>query len=297
MLYHQISGDVITKNLEVLYKGQKNNKGWDITEYAKYENHTKSMDRTIGVDNQFRKLWAAAIIGPLWQLERTYIVWADAPSGCENDKRGPAHLRVCLDNHSKAVFYPYFISRTREGSAHQALVQGPPGHEHLSEYGLTLKDIVVASVEHYKEFKFGTFDFQQKDAFLKWTAPDAAQNGGDYRGLLTIPICRNPGGEAIAAVDLKEGINYPCMCGMYNWHDGYSPNLDETEQFLNVTTYGESGDMKRRCDHKQNCKENHDIDWDFGKIKHPWKRCEYDSKRPTSCEHPNHDGVHENKNC
>lgn len=297
MVYHQMSEETISHNLELLYKGQKDSKDWNIVEYARAGNYT-AVDRTIKTDIHFRKLWAAGIIGALWHLERTYIVWSDAPDGCASDTRGPAHLKVCLDDYPKAVFYSYFIERVRETTAHQALVQGPPGNKLLQEYGLTLKDVVEASVEHYKKFKFDNFDFNQKDAFNQWASPDMITKGGNYRGLFTSPVCRNPGGEAISSVNLEKGRNYPCMCGEYSWDTGpSSPANDETEGFLRATSLGNSEDMKRRCDHKQNCKENHDITWGFTKIKHPWVHCGHDKNRPRSCDHPNHNGVDQNENC
>jgi len=254
----------------------------------------------------------ALYLGLVWRMERTYIVMADAPDGCEGDDRGPDHLKVCLDEYQDFVFYIYFIPRVREGIMHQAYVRGPPGYFNIARDGidLTLRDVVAASVNNYMNNKRGsretaymnTVDELQSVDARDWYSTDAG--GGLYAGLFRIPVCRNPDGGAISSINKKESRNYPCMCGENNWLDGkplWDQAKDETDVFLGQTGLQMSGDWADRCD--KQCNKDHKqfrnlvgtVGCGSG-LTHPFDKCHTSQHTVKGCENGSENG-HNQVNC
>lgn len=251
--------------------------------------------------NQMRNTWFATYLGIIWRLERTYIVMADAESSCAADDRGPQHLKICLNDYPRNVFYIYFIPKVREGTPGTALVRGPPGHLNIAnEQGihLTLDDVVESSVFAYTH-KMKDSSGSQDDATSYDQYFEEPGKGGRYRGLFSIPICRNPDGGAISSINHQKSKNYPCMCGENPWNDkdNWDYSRDETQQFLIDTGLVASGDWQKHCDH--HCKKDHKTDFDFGDVKttdhmhHPFDKCKTEGHKVKGVENDESDGSHE----
>ncbi|CAN9246248.1 unnamed protein product [Alternaria alternata] len=81
------------------------------------------------------------------------------------------------------------------------------------------------------------------------------KNLGKVPGGFNLPICVNPGGEAISSDWDKRARNYPCMCGNFGWNDGtWTYQADETETFLVHTGLMYSEDWERFCHRNGECK-------------------------------------------
>ena len=258
-------------------------------DYIKGEIHDNTYN------NKMQNYWFALYLGIIWRAERTYIVMADAKSGCSADRRGPQHLKICLKQYPDKSFYIYFVPRVREGTLHQALVRGPPGHLNIiKESGITvtLDDVVEASVQSYMNNKRQDTKLTDRNdletvQYDQWFGKKAV--GGPYAGLFSIPVCRNPDGGPISSVNRETSRNYPCMCGENPWHDkkNWDYGRDETPAFLEATGLVLSGDWEKFCDAR--CKKAHKHDYDFkgphdSGMKHPFDTCDTTRHVNTGCE-------------
>ncbi|RYO48580.1 hypothetical protein AA0116_g12338 [Alternaria tenuissima] len=89
-----------------------------------------------------------------------------------------------------------------------------------------------------------------RSAIERW-----GKNLGKVPGGFSLPICVNPGGEAISSDWDKEARNYPCMCGNFGWNDGtWTYQADETLDFLVHSGLMFSEDWERFCHRNGECK-------------------------------------------
>lgn len=190
----------------------------DIVQSGLYANTTSL---TPEFETQLRYLWTASAIGTMWSTENNYIVASDvSDGGCKADSRGHPSLKACLDEYPDKVFYTFFKTNARGGIYDRALMRGPPGHKRLKEAtNFTITDVVRSSMTTFEQFRnkdsgslMGATGFQT----LFGNASAMGNGGGPARGLFNLPICYTPGGEAITSINTKEGLNYPCMCSMFN---------------------------------------------------------------------------------
>ncbi|KAJ8111949.1 hypothetical protein OPT61_g5574 [Boeremia exigua] len=246
----------------------------------------------------------------LFKDDLAYIVLAENRGGCENERtkwvRGPHEYLVCLLEHPGLGFWLYSIDWAKEDDDwhdDQAHVRGPTGFWRLDGdskyYGITLENIARSSLWAYET------DLVEKkgkkiDVDLIGIDPSArlSSDKDRMRGVFTVPICFNPGGESISGVLDEKGQNYPCICGPSNWNGkNYSPARDQTVKFLLQTGFAYSEDWEDWCSGKNDCKTEDRI-WIRGKLEkyrepgdppvpkhlnHPYRTCE---KRRNSKKHP-----------
>jgi hypothetical protein len=220
-LLHDSSQNV-SDDLRDLMIGGKNNRGQDILDIIKT---AEFLEPDPALYSQLRKeierFIFATGVNSVWQFDRAYILDTDAHGGCSNDNRGPAEYRVCLPEFPNKSFWLYAIDPSQEGDHHkndQAQVTGPTGfhafdHEQEEYYNITREDIVRSSFfVHHNQVEDAIADLN-----LEQLASGTKRDGnlGKVPGAFSIPICRNPGGEAISSVWSDKARNYPCMCGEF----------------------------------------------------------------------------------
>ncbi|KAJ4362204.1 hypothetical protein N0V95_001448 [Ascochyta clinopodiicola] len=226
------------------------------------------------LNNHFGRVVTGTAQNKMWEFHRAYILLVNNPGGCENDKtqyvRGPTEYLVCLPEHPELGFWLYSIDRSEEDDSFkddQALVRGPTGFWRLeggSEYfGLTLQDVVRSSYHVHLEdlVKKKGESIEMDPLSIDTSIRSPNETLGRVPRIFTIPICRNPGGEAISGVLSKKGRNYPCMCGETGWDDGrWTEEIDETPTFLLRSGFAFSEDWEDYCSDHNYCKGENSID-------------------------------------
>jgi hypothetical protein len=232
--------------------------------------------------------YLASAVNSLWTFDRPYILDVDAPTGCENDIRGPPGHRVCLSEYPNRSFWLYALTRMEEydsGRDDQAQISGPTGfHDFYKEndetHSITLKDIVRSSLfVHRNNLGDAAYNLDIpliRAAFKSEAArlisndtiqtgemqPEGTESRGKVPGAFTIPVCRNVGGESISSIWSDDSRNYPCMCGEgFTWNRGWSQEKDETPRFLELTGFMFSEDWEDYCSDHNKCKVQGDINW------------------------------------
>jgi hypothetical protein len=296
----------VTHEMKELMEGRRNSHGQSLLDFLQGEYFFRR-DENIqeGIMKSIVKMFKYSVINAVWQWERSYIVDADAPlGGCQYDWHGPTENRACLSERPDRVYYLYALDVSREYDSHQndkALIHGPTGYRNFMEgqnsdtYGATKEDIVRSSIfvhENglYEALENGDYQTYQSALGL---AMNAGKNFTNLMGAFTLPMARNPGGEAISSVWSKHGRNYPCMVGEFGWNDGtYSYEKDETFNFLERTGLMFSEDWEDFCHDEGHCKGDNDIDWHYAfevlrkpgdppipdDLKHPFFKCKQKTK-------------------
>jgi hypothetical protein len=230
-------------------------------------------------DHTGRVIMGSAI-NTLWQMDRSYFVWVDTPGGCEQEKtinkRGPTEYLICLPELPHYGFWFYQIDTYHEGDRKDAMVRGPTGFWLLNEstkyYDITLQDIARSSYYIHRKDTIKRIndkidvDPMEIEEMMMQGLGKKDPDGGRMAGVFTIPLCRNPGGESISGVLDKNGQNYPCACGEFNWKHGigYTVDKDETGRFLAQSGFMFSKDWAHWCDHKNDCSDVKDLDtWGY----------------------------------
>jgi hypothetical protein len=235
-----------------------------------------------------KQLMFAAGINMVWLFERPYILDVDTPNGCENDMRGPRENRICLPEFPNRSFWLYSIGRGRENDllyTRQEMVTGPTNfhafdEEHEKTHSITREDILrSALVVHRNQLQTSITNRNitqiiaalEKETIGSWGDDDPVLNSekvrnvGKVPGMFMIPICRNPGGEAISSVWSNGGRNYPCMCGEFPWRttatDYWHIDKDETLRFLELSGFKFSEDWEDYCSNHNKCNKREDIDF------------------------------------
>ncbi|KAH4607717.1 hypothetical protein HBI68_092290 [Parastagonospora nodorum] len=117
--------------------------------------------------------------------------------------------------------------------------------------------------------------------------PEITKHLGSVLGAFSIPIFRNPGGEAISSVGEDKSRNYPCMSGEFSWESGWSIEKDTTLTLLRRSGLMFSEDWENYCSGHNGCEGENSIDWHAElnafrkdgdpeipkKLKHPFKKC------------------------
>ncbi|KAL1796182.1 hypothetical protein ACET3X_004722 [Alternaria dauci] len=265
------------------------------------------------VHESFEKMVFSTVINGAWAQERSYIVWADVPTGsCEYDARGPQESRVCLYDRPSSVYYMYALDVSREydhGKNDMALIHSPTGYRNFIQgrnptpYGITKEDVIRSSIfvhENKLQGALRNLDHHTISAALE-RGKAMGKDYGKVPGTFYLPISRNPGGEAISSVWTKHGRNYACMSGEFGWNDGsWTLAADETEDFLYHTGLMFSEDWERFCHRNGECKGADYVDLHAKlearrkvgdpeipkRLKHLFWKCEQDTKHgPGKPEH------------
>jgi hypothetical protein len=248
------------------------------------------MESVVNMEKKW--LYAAAVNRIWWAFNRPYIVDTDAPMGCIYDGRGHYDYRICLPEYPYRSFWLWAIGSYLEfdkpGSSRplnhaQAHVSGPWTFRFFNKYHdkphklsndpevnlfgtITQQDMLRSSLFvhrhqladdydnsnitttggafHYADLTFGD------DAELGWTG---------VQGAWSVPICRNPNGEAITSVHRRTSRNYPCMCGEFSWNGGWTFEEDETMRFLELSRFQFSKDWRTVC-REASCHRDKEID-------------------------------------
>lgn len=123
---------------------------------------------------------------------------------------------------------------------------------------------------------------------IHWPSdPEKTKHIGSVPGAFSIPILRNPGGEAISSVGKDKSRNYTCMSGEFSWESGWSIEKNTTLQFLKRSGFMYSEDWEDYCPGHNGCEVENIIDWHADinafrkhgdpeipkKLKHPFKKC------------------------
>ncbi|KAF2877022.1 hypothetical protein BDV95DRAFT_601439 [Massariosphaeria phaeospora] len=240
----------------------------------------------------------AAAVNSLWTFDRPYILDVDAEMGCENDRRGPALNKVCLSERPGKSYWIYAIMQDEEHSkTNNAHIRAPTGlyrfrPDNNLDYNrdmhrITIEDIVRSSLwvhENHLEDAIRNMDATRIADMHR----HASTNLGQVPGAFTIAVCRNPGGESITTTNQNDARNYPCMCGQFGWRPNekgaWSPQNDETPEFLVRSGLIFSGEWSRSCKRDNKCDASKKIDWVFEgrfprdieipeKSKHPFTEC------------------------
>jgi hypothetical protein len=251
-------------------------------------------DLTQSVINMEKQWLYAAAVNRIWRaFNRPYILDTDAPMGCINDGRGHYDYRICLPEYPYRSFWLFAIgsylenedTKTNKAFNHrQAHVSGPWTFRFFNKYqdkphnistgikeehlfrSITQQDMVRSSLYVHRHKLADDFDnsnittiggaFHYADLSF-----DARGSGwSKVQGAWSIPICRNPGGEAITSVHRRTSRNYPCMCGEFGWSGGWTFENDETMRFLELTGFQFSEDWEQLCRHHNSCTRERDID-------------------------------------
>lgn len=295
----------IARDMEKFMEGDRNERGLDLLDILKGEYFFRRDDpiqRAIR-SNSDQLMWAG-VVNALWAWERSYIIDANAPAGCWNDNRGPQESRVCLSERPNRAYYVYALDKSQEyapgsGDKH-ARIHGPTGYRNLRDrdadaYGFSMEDVVRSSLfvhENKLQNAIERFDYKKVASALA-RGKSLGTNLGHIPGLFTLPVCRNPGGEAISSVWETKGRNYPCMCGEFGWNNNsWHFSKDETKQFLIYTGLMFSENWEHFCNKNGHCKGENGIDIHASldrlrrpgdpqipkDLKHPFKKCKQKTK-------------------
>ena len=286
----------VWKELHRLMEGGPASNGTSIAELLKSGDFIEEKWRfQEKLSQALEKAYFAIAVDALWSLDRTYIVDTDEYNSlynCANDLRGPPRNRVCLPERPGHVYWIYNIDGGKEDDklhTVSARVKSPVGLRKFIErpgtyYNITKEDIVRASLWAQE----ANLVNQPGKLINKLPAiwfTKGAHVGGTLAGTFTIPVCRNPGGEAISSVWSHWGRNYPCMCGDFSWRrsGGYTPEIDETPAFLKKTGLFASEDWEVFCKWHIKCKEDPSVQVQWPEIagapnqvknvKHPYMYC------------------------
>jgi hypothetical protein len=313
--FRHVSMTNVTHDMKTFMEGDMNNVGQDLPSILQGEYFFR---RDENIQEQIldstEEMMYHTMVNALWGWDRSYIVWADAPpGGCQYDGRGPLENRACLPEEPESVYYVYALDMSREHDNHhndKALIHGPTGYRNFfpgqnsDTYGATKEDIVRSSKfvhENNLQDAIPKGDYKTFQSALT-RGKNLGKNKDKLTGAYTLPICRNPGGEAISSVWSKHGRNYPCMCGEFGWKDNtWSIDKDDTSDFLVRTGLMFSEDWEDFCHHEGHCKEEKSIDWhskldavrkpgdpEIPKgLKHPFKKCKQKTKHGVG--EPHHD--------
>ncbi|KAF2437967.1 hypothetical protein P171DRAFT_505745 [Karstenula rhodostoma CBS 690.94] len=248
-----------------------------------------------GLNNDLHELvqkWFTAVaIDGLWSTEPVYILDTRIntySSSCEEDPRGPVRNKVCLPERAGHVYWLYsMLEATRD-------IASPPGLKALltspERYSnITKEDIVRSSLwvaENKLEEVLRPYDVTTVPGGDQLLYANSTENAGSLPGAFTVPICRNPGGEAISSVWSKEGRNYPCRCGNVNWiYENWKRGLEESQFFYEQTGFYASTEFENQCQHQMGCKGKGSHHWKFNipkgyppkaeGMKHVWKKCKH----------------------
>jgi hypothetical protein len=268
----------------------------------------------------------AVSVNAAWRFDRPYLLDTNVDHGrCRFDDRGDPKYRVCLDEFPTKSFWLYNIGQGRENDFFlddQAQVSGPSGLGHFESadqqtYNITREDVVRSSLwvhenglsdaveaidvpEIGEAFKKEGVDLLDNDDVHWPNVANNSQNLGLVPGAFAVPVCRNPGGEAISSVNDDTGRNYPCMCGEFGWRHGWNQVEDQTPAFLVRSGFMFSEDWEDYCSDHNDCRGDNKIDLHVWlndqrkdgdpkiprKLKHPFKEC----KDPNSHYEKGHTG-------
>jgi hypothetical protein len=238
-------------------------------------------------------LYAAAVNRIWWAFNRPYIIDSDAPMGCINDGRGHYDYRICLPEYPYRSFWLFAIGSYLENDEHdsaklynhrQAHVSGPWTFRFFNKYqnkphnlstgiteehlfrSITQQDIVRSSLYVHRHKLADDFDNSNITTiggafhYADLSFDTGGSGWSKVQGAWSIPICRNPNGEAITSVHRRTSRNYPCMCGEFGWFGGWTFEDDETMRFLELSRFQFSEDWEKVCRDHNSCSRQKDID-------------------------------------
>ncbi|KAH5100216.1 hypothetical protein HBI88_015220 [Parastagonospora nodorum] len=249
----------VDEDLRDLLKGGVNSKNMTIFDLLSSKDFlAPDPDLQVYQAEREKQYLLAVSVNAAWHFERPYIIDADAPpGGCESDNRGPVERRVCLREAPTNSFWLFNIGQGREGGSlknDRAQVTAPSGWYMFDDTGsqtlnVTRKCVVrsslmmdrnnLADAVDQSDFVTISSALERKSVVMSgidavhWSGdPEKTKHLGSVPGTFSIPIFRNPGGEAISSVGEDKSRNYPCMSGEFLWESGWSIEKDTTLTFL-----------------------------------------------------------------
>jgi hypothetical protein len=237
----------IDDDLRNLMTGKVNHKGMTIFDILTNEDFLgPDPNLQMALTQVEERFFFAVSVNAVWRFDRPYLLDTDVHFGsCKWDTCGDPRYRVCLDEFPMKSFWLYNIGQGREDDTFhddQAQVSGPSGLHRFNSaseqtYNITQEDIVRSSLwvhknglsdaieainvpEIGKAFKKEGVDLLDNDAVHWPSDPNRSRMLGLVPGAFAVPVCRNPGGEAISSVNDDKSRNYPCMCGEFGWKHG-----------------------------------------------------------------------------
>jgi hypothetical protein len=128
-------------------------------------------------------------------------------------------------------------------------VCGPTGYRNFMEsnksnINITWKDIFRSSLYvHKKVDDIRNGNMRITDQGLTEIVRNENNTMGNVARIFTIPVCRNPNGEAISSVWADKGRNYSCICGEFSWNGPhYTFESNEMTRFLMLSGFAVSED-------------------------------------------------------
>jgi len=128
----------VIRVMEEFMEGEWNEHGQDLLDILKGEYFFRKDDPIqSAVRRNSNQLMRAGVMNALWAWERSYIIDANSPAGCWNDRRGPQESRVCLPERPNRAYHVYALDKSQEyasgsGDKH-ARIHGPTGYRNLRD--------------------------------------------------------------------------------------------------------------------------------------------------------------------
>ncbi|KAI9804196.1 MAG: hypothetical protein M1825_001598 [Sarcosagium campestre] len=190
-IFLKATTNLITAN-NALMNGEKYGDA-DIREYIKDGKFVESGDvdatATIARANT---LLASTAINYLWKQQKIFIMGGGPCDDSAGVGSGPQEAKLCRDGKAWYLFYWREYGGIQFGKKHWGNVDIPPGLTDLNAEGITIQDIIGASVDAYK---IAGLDYSP-DMHLNRTqqalsdASIAPNVGGpSWEGTFTIPVC------------------------------------------------------------------------------------------------------------
>ncbi|KAI4919355.1 hypothetical protein J4E90_001488 [Alternaria incomplexa] len=134
--------------MAILASGYRSRNGHDIVElfakdffYGANVHYRSYVDFVIGMKSY------ATIISALWKTEGVYVVasWAKPGGDCDQDDRGPAESKICLEERPDRSYWVYAMTNYKDKK-----MRSPPGWEYLNSeegfHGLFASDVVRSAL-------------------------------------------------------------------------------------------------------------------------------------------------------
>ncbi|KAL1630732.1 hypothetical protein SLS54_000603 [Diplodia seriata] len=183
------------------------------------------------LQRHMNKEMLASTINLLWNSGHTnaWIVRSQAPSGCEADERIRPEAKVCLDNEKD---WTYFVAGTDDyRDKDVSLVHLLPGwksmREKPGEYeNITVEDVVASSLKWWRAVGNHGLDAGAQPAGFN-ASKVLGQINDTATSAIHLPMCNNPGGEALSSLNEEDQLSFPCVCANQDGKpDDFSPQSE-----------------------------------------------------------------------
>ncbi|KAH6875193.1 hypothetical protein BKA58DRAFT_454051 [Alternaria rosae] len=233
--------DEARDGMRILASGYKTRNGHDIIDlFAKDFFHGANVHFRSYVDFVIGMKSYATIISALWKTEGVYVVesWAKPGGDCDQDDRGPAENKICLEERPDRSYWVYAMTNYKDKKT-----RSPPGWEYLTSeegfHGLFASDVVRSGLwkdevywPHRKKEErdrnstdSASCPSVNNDKLQNVTAPEPVNLDGEVEYLedygnapdgFDVAVCRSWLGEAISSTGSTDNQNAPCQCDPMN---------------------------------------------------------------------------------